>query len=477
MSMMKKSMRSLILLSCSSALLFSLGGCTAGKDYEAPAINAPQQFVSQDVIAALNIGKSEAAAETLWWEGFDDTLLNSLIESGLERNFSIAAATARIREAEARVTLAGASFKPSVSAGGSSNLQERRALSQNRESTTTTSAGADLNIAIPLDISGRNRREIEAAMAGLEAARADLNGAILGISADIAAEYLTLRGNQRQLELLRESVALQEQTLSIVRSRYEAGLSPELDFRRAETSVENLRADIPALEQALQNSRNRIATLSGDFPGAREEELRSASAIPSYQLEIPDILPMDVLRARPDIQRAEAQFKQAIANIGVAEAAYYPDFRLSGTLGLSATGVSSLPVAHTLIASLAALITQVIADGGARDANLEIAEARAQEALANYEQTLREASEDVERSLAALNASQERQAALERSLNASRRSFSQAETLYQQGLISFLDVVDAQRSLANTEQQLARERTNTLVQIARLFESLGTQIR
>jgi len=459
-----------------SALLMA-ASCTIGPDYTAPDINPPPAFVSQDVLDTLNESKNgQTDIATLWWEGFNDPLLNEIVLDALENNRQIAAATARLKEAQAQIALSGAEARPTLDAGIDGGVSQQRTLSPTRADSTGTDYGASLGLGIPLDIFGRTRRDVEAARANLEAAKAELNGEVLRVSADVTAQYLGLRGNQRQLELLRESVALQEQTYDIVNSRYEAGLSPELDLRRAETSVENLRADIPPLEETLLNARNNIATLSGQFPGAYEQDLTQNQPIPEYLRRIPQVVPLDVLRARPDVNQAEARLKEAIANIGVAEADYYPSFNLAGSIGISASGVSSLPVSEVLIASLSTLIQQVILDGGARDANLGAAKARAEEALALYEQSLLEASEDVEITLAALESSQKRQVSLERAVSSSQRSFSQAETLYQQGLISFLDVVDAQRSLASAEQALARERTNFATSIAELFQVLGSPI-
>lgn len=458
----------------SVTLMFS--ACTVGPDYEAPDINAPLQFVSQDVLEFLNEGREDQNVATDWWTGFNDDVLNRLVETGLENNFEIAAATARVKEAQARVRLAGAGDNLSADINIDSDIQERRELNQGEEVTTTRSSGAGLGVVLPLDIFGRTRRDVESARAGLEGARAELHSIVLRISSNIASEYLRLRGNQRQVELLRESVELQEKTLSIVKSRFESGLSPELDLRRAETSVENLRADIPPLEEELLNSRNRLASLSGQYPGAYEEFLKEQKEIPVYSSSIPTLIPLEVLSTRPDVRQAEAGLKQAIANIGVAEADYYPAFELSGSISISGTGVSSMPVANVLIASLGALIEQELTDGGARSASLEVAQAQAEEALASYEQALREASEEVEISLAAIQSSQRRQLSLEKAVASSQRSFSQAETLYQQGLISFLDVVDAQRVLASAEQTLARESTNYATQIAILFRVLGANV-
>ena len=453
-----------------------LSACTVGPDYEAPDINAPPQFVSQDILKSLNKGKNEKPLATDWWMGFNDDVLNTLVEAGLENNFEIAAAAARVEAAQARVKLAGVGDNLTADMDIDSEIQERRELTQDKEATTTRSSAAGLGLALPLDVFGRSRREVEAARAVLEAAQAELRSIVLLVSSDITSEYLRLRGNQRQLELLRESIELQEKTLSIVKSRFESGLSPELDLRRAETSVENLRAEIPPLEEELLNSRNRLASLSGQYPGAYDETLKEKKETPAYDSSVPEWVPLDVLSTRPDVRQAEANLKQTIANIGAAEADYYPAFELSGSISIGSTGVSSLPVTNVLIASLGAIIEQVLIDGGARDANFEIAQAQAEEALAYYEQALREASEEVEVSLAAIQSSQRRQVSLEKAVFSSQRSFSQAETLYQQGLISFLDVVDAQRVLASAEQALARERTNYATQIAVLFRVLGVNV-
>lgn len=455
----------------------SLSSCTVGPDYERPAMSPPQDFVAGEVLEALNAGKDQALpVGANWWEGFNDPILNDLIETGLEENFEIAAAMARVKAARARIGLTGSADNLFIGTDAGGDIEERRELNPDSSSETTTSFSAGLGIGLPLDIFGRTRRDVERARAALQSALAELRGIVLFVSSDIADEYLSLRGNQRQLELLRESVDLQEQTLSIVRTRYESGLSPELDVQRATSSVESLRAQIPPLEENLQNSRNELATLSGEFPGAFEELLTPAQDIPLYSARIPDALPLEVLNARPDVAQSEADLKAAIAAIGVAEAEFYPSFDLAANLTFGRTGVSSMNPTEVLIGSLSAIIQQVITDGGARSANREIAEAQAEEALAAYEFTLRNAVQEIEASLNAIRASAARQDSLTKAVQASQRSFSQAETLYRQGLISFLDVVDAQQDLASDEQSLASERTDYAREIATLFNVLGAEI-
>ncbi|QPJ62784.1 MAG: efflux transporter outer membrane subunit [Candidatus Nitronauta litoralis] len=457
-------------------LILSCSACVVGPDYQKPEMEAPELFVSQKVLAQLNEGKNDTAIAADWWNGFADNTLNELVRKGLENNYSVAAAQARVKEAHARIVLADAGDNLKVNAGLDNVIDEELSL-DNGTNTPTGSVLSTLALSLPLDVAGRFERSVQAARAGFHAAQADLRASVLGISSEITREYLRLRGNQRQLDLLKESVDLQAKTLSIVRSRYEAGLSPELDMRRAQTSVENLRAGVPSLEQSLLNSRNRLASLTGQYPGAYEDLLEKHQDIPVYQGKIPEFVPVEVLSMRPDIRGSEEKLKAAVARIGVAEADYYPTFELIGGIGIGAAGVVGAPTMDILIASLGTLINQIITGGGTRQANLDIAKAQAEEALANYKQLLRGASEEVENSLAAIQASLSRQSSLRKAVDASGISFYQAETLYKQGLISFIDVVDAQRVLANGEQQLAAERTNYATQIATLFRVLGTHIK
>lgn len=451
-------------------------GCTVGPEYERPEIKAPAAFVSQDVLDALQKEKTDAPLATDWWKGFHDPMLNALIADGLTHNYAIAAAHARLREAEANIQLADSGDNLSITADASGDAENRHRLNGGNHTNASELLGT-VGAVIPVDLSGGTRRRIEAARANLESTQEALKSVVLGVSADIATEYLRLRGNQRQLELLRASVALQEKTHSIVRTRYEAGLSPELDLQRAITTVENLRARIPQLEESLQNARNRLAVLTGDFPGSLETTLQEPGEIPTYHAAMPNLLPLDVLNSRPDVQQAEAELKQAIANIGVAEAQFYPAFEVAGDISIGRVATTGMATTNLLISAISGVIDQIILDDGSRDANLAIAKAQAEEALAHYEAILRSATEEVEASLTAIRASQNRQSSLQKAVDASNRSFAQAETLYQQGLISFLDVVDAQRVLADAQQTLAAEKTNYAVQIARLFQKLGAEIR
>lgn len=447
----------------------------------APESRMPAAFASPPIIQQLQAeGLEQGVATVRWWEGFSDPILNQLVQKSLENNFEIAAAAARVNEARALLALDRAGNSPLLELQG-----ELRSQHSNRNNLTGNSTGSansqrmekqvlsGFGASLPLDIAGRNEQRVRAAEAGLLIQQAQLRAQIMATSSAVAQEYLSLRGNQKQLLLLQESVGLQEKTLALVKARFESGLSPELDVRRAETSVETLRANIAPLQQALQNSRNRLAVLSGAFPGAYESLLSTAGVLNIYTLRIPAMLPVQVIQARPDVQLAQARFARAAADVGLAEANFYPNLELMASLQIGRGMVNSNPASSILVNALSAVLEQTIFDGGARSARLDAAHARARAELANYEQVLRQVVEEVEQALFAVNTSAQRQEALNKAVLSSRRSFQQADALYQLGLVSFLDVVDAQRVYANAEQSLAAEQTNHATRVAGLFRVLG----
>ncbi len=460
--------------------LFVLSSCVTGPKYIPPNVDAPEQFVSQNVfneIAKVPQEEINRALPKNWWHGFSDPILNELVDETLNNNYAIARSVARLKESIARLRLVDSRDAIRTSVDVDSSVQGRQEYREDDDSSAAADLFGTFNLVWPVDVSGRVNQQVTAARAAVEGASAELRGVILSVSADVASEYLRLRGNQRQLALLKESVKLQEQTLAIVQSRFKAGLAPELDLKRAEAAVANLRSDIPPLEESLINSRNRLAVLTGQFPGAHDILLKTEKDIPTYKGQIPEMVPLEVLSLRPDVRQAEADLKRTVAEIGVAEAEWYPAFQLTKRISFGATGVSGEPGIGLLVGTIGALIQQVISDGGARQSRLDIAKAQAEESLARYKETLLFAIEEVELSLSALASSLDRQASLAKAVEASDRSFFQAESLYRQGLTSFIDVVDAQRVLASAQQKLALAKTNYASQIANLFDVLGTDVR
>lgn len=465
-----------------ACLVVLFSSCVIGPNYVPPEIQTPERFVSNDVFQKIagrstldQISQQQTSAVN-WWKGFEDSILDQLVNEALYQNYIIAINDARLNDAEAQIRSVASRYKIHSTASIDAGADQRNQFGDQSNSSTSGGLSGAFSLNWPLDVFGKNKREVEAAVAELESASAALRGAILQVSADVATEYLRLRGNQRQLSLLKGSVELQEKTLSIVQSRFNAGIAPELDLRRAEAAVENLRADLPDLQESLINSRNRLAVLTGRFPGEYQYILEEEKNIPTYTNSIEGKLPIEVLSMRPDVKQAEADLKRAIARIGVEMTEWYPAFQIGKQLSLGGVSSSGDPLTGTFIAGLNALIQQVVTDGGARQANIDIVKARAEEALAVYHQTLLNAVEEVEASLAALESALDREVPLSKSVDASTRSAFQAEVLYRQGLASFLDVVDAQRVLASAQQRLASTRTAYAVEIANLFRVIGSSV-
>ncbi len=475
-------MRKCLLIAC-----WWMAGCTVLQTAETQGpralSEAPDQFVNQavlDSLQAVTDSENDHMSSVRWWEGFGDHTLNHLVEEGLNNNFAIAAAVANVRAAKANLDLTGtrddllAELNASVTSqdndrGSSGN----NAVAARNDESTTVLLG--LSLVLPVDLAGRNALAVQAAASNLVAVQSELRSRLIEVSTEIAQEYLRFRGNQKQMSMLDDSLALQQETLRIVQARFDSGLSPELDVRRAETAVENLRARKPTLAQSQQQSINRLATLTGQFPASLLHLLDSVQELPSYGSSIPNRLPLRVLQARPDVQLAQARLLQASAQLGVAQANFYPSMNLMANLQIGTVLSGANPAASVFLGSLSAMLNQVVYDGGAKDAEEKIALARMQARLAEYEQALRLAVQEVEDTLFRIRASMDRQVSLGNAVNSSRRSFQQADALYQLGLVSFLDVVDAQRVSAEAEQALAAEQTSHAILVAGLFRALGIE--
>lgn len=448
-----------------------LSGCLAsvGPDYRPPELPTPEAFSRP---AALPAGTEDTA---LWWRGYGDVQLAILVEDALAENLDIAAAEARLAEARALLGVARAEGGPSLDAGAEG--EGDAVLAGDRrggdESVTGAVEGSLLFSWTP-DLFGGQRRQVEAAEAEVrrrELLRDDLRRTT---AAEVVRRYLEVRRDATRLELIEASLELQRQTLGLVRQRFEAGLAAQLDVSRAEAQLAATQARRGPLQSDLTAARAALAVLTGQAAGRLE--LAAAEGIPRY-LGGPQVgLPRDLLRARPDVQAAEAELARATAAIGVAEAELYPQLTIPGTLSASAGGFGTGQVVETLIATLSATLDIPLFDSGGRRAEVEAAEARAQEALLVYRRILLDALAEVETALAALIAAQQRRADLQAAVDASQTAFAQAEQLYVQGLVGFLDVLDAERVLLDNRQDLAQASGDVGLAVADLYSAVGAPV-
>ena len=310
-------------------------GCAVGPDYRSPDVSMPESWNEQStdkaVIAPVSIAQ--------WWKAFNDPALDSLIAQAVESNHDLRIAEARIREARALHRVAAADLWPNVNTSGS--------YSRSRRSIGNTSipqaAPVERNLfqtgfdaSWEVDVFGGSRRAAEAAKADIDAAVENRRDAQITLLAEVARNYIEVRGLQRRREIFLSSVQMQEDAVAIIQAKYKAGLISELDAVQAESLLASTRAQVPALENSIKQTIHRIGVLVGKNPGDMTFSLLQKKPIPISTAEIPPGLPSDLLRRRPDVRYAERSLAAATARIGVAKADLFPRFSLTGNFGLQA---------------------------------------------------------------------------------------------------------------------------------------------
>jgi NodT family efflux transporter outer membrane factor (OMF) lipoprotein len=443
--------------------LLALGGCAAvGPDYRAPTLPTPASW------SGVAAQPAEDIAE--WWKRLDDPLLDQLVADAIVANPDLEVARARLREARARRGLADAGDAASVTASASA-AQSRHNANSGGTSGESFSAGFDASW--EPDVFGATRRGKEAAVADYEASAANLDAARVSLVAEVARNYIELRGYQARLEIARANLASQSETLQLVSWRAQAGLAGSLEVEQARGNWEQTRAQIPALETSLVQSEHQIALLLGLAPASLKARLAPVLAVPRIPDSLAVGIPADTLRRRPDVRAAERKLAAETARIGVAEAARYPNFTLSGLIGLDSPRLPDLLNASSLGHSLFAAVAGTLIDGGALRQRVEIQTAVQEQALATYQGTLLTALRDVEDALAALANSGQRREALASAAGAAREAARLARQRYEAGLIDFLNVLDSERNLRATEDNLAAADVARASALVQLYKALG----
>lgn len=432
------------LLASVSAL--AVTACAAGPDYTPPATPEPDAFSRSPDEA------SGAVSASTWWSGFEDPALARVVETALESNLDIAQSAQRLAAAEALLGAARSDFLPTIDGGASYALR----------STGADSAGASLSLSQVIDTNGRLRRAQERAAAERLAAQYSLEDIRRLTAASAATLYVDLRRARTRLALLDTSLELQQRTLDIVVQRAQAGLSADLDVRRATADLARTRAQRGALELQEVRARNGLAVLIAEVPGqpldvlAGEGDASTEALDLGYTAGLPVGTPTELLRRRPDLRVAEARLVAATADIGIQAADLYPSLRLPGSINADFDdGLST-----DLTASLSAVLDIPLFDFGRRQAELTAAEARAAEAALGYQQAVLSALEDVETGLVAIESVQARLADLEIAVDEGERAYDQLNALYREGLASFIDVLDAQRTLIGSREALVDTQAN-----------------
>jgi NodT family efflux transporter outer membrane factor (OMF) lipoprotein len=431
-----------------------------------PGIAVPATWSASTATGgAVAVNDHRALAQ--WWQRFNDPLLDALITQALETNTSIQGAQAALQQARALRDVAAAGLLPSVNASASA----QRSKSGSASAGNVFNAGFDASW--EPDVFGGQRSALQAGEANAQASLASLADVQVSIAAEVAVSYMQYRGAQARLAIARDNLASQLETLQITDWRIQAGLLTSLEGEQARAASEQTRAQIPTLETSVAQLRHSLALLSGQTLDAWRVQLADIGPVPQAQDDLALDMPAETLRQRPDVRAAEQQVSAALARVGQADAARYPGFRLSGSLGLNALTVGALTGGGALARALLASVSGPLFDGGAGLAQVHAQQAALEQALASYRATVLTALKDVEDALVALGGDRERVLRLRNAAEAAGNAALIARQRYASGLIDFQTVLETQRTLFNTQDAVAATATDLSADHVRLYKALG----
>jgi NodT family efflux transporter outer membrane factor (OMF) lipoprotein len=456
-------------------LTLGFGGCTVGPNYHRATAPTAAHWDVQE--PWRESAPKDALGKGEWWTVFNDEDLNALVRESLQSNQSIKISVARLEQARALAAVQISTLFPQVGVAPGVSTQR---LSGNRPANgaiTTLTPFNQNNFNLPfsvsyeVDIFGRRRRSIEAAEANYQSSAADLENVRLLTTSELAADYFSLRQLDTQMKLLAATVESLSKGLDLVDSRYKGGVASGLDVAQEETLLHTARTQLTLQNQQRKNFEDAIAVLVGkaapDFHIAPHELLNTQP--PPLNAG----LPSDLLERRPDIAEAERSMAAANAQIGIAKAAYYPSLNLFGSAGWQAADIAKLANVQSIFWALGANVAESIFTGGARRAQVQFSQAGYDATVANYRGTVLQAFREVQDSLTGLSVLDQAYQSQQQAVDASRRSLDISTNRYKGGLVSYLDVVNAQQNVLSNEQELAILQGQKMVTSVLLVKALG----
>lgn len=399
-----------------------------------------------------------------WWQRFGDPALTGLIEQALAANTSIASAQAALRQSRALAQVQQARLGPDVGISGSAQRNRTAA------GGSSNSFRVGFDASWEPDVFGGQRAARDAAALDAEVSAASLGDVQVSVAAEVAQTYITLRSTGQRLAIARENLASQEETLRITQWRVQAGLATSLQSEQARAAVEQTRAQIPALQTSLALSRHQLALLTGRTVAAFA--LADGDALPQPAEDLALAFPADTLRQRPDVRAAEARVAAAAQRVLQADAARYPSFSLSGSLGLSALTLSGLG-SGAVVSSLLASVSMPLFDGGASRAQGDAQRAAFDQAREAHRSAVLTALKDVEDALVALQGDRERLARLREAADAASNAALLARQRYASGLVDFQTVLETQRTQLSAQDNVAASQADVASDHVRLYKALG----
>lgn len=467
-------------LAAMAAALIGLVGCTAGPNYVRPDLQTNAHYANQAQLASRDATRAAPALDS-WWEGFDDPELTRIIGRVMAQNLDLAAAMARVEQARAAAREAGARLAPQ----GSLDAQ----VAQEHQSTkgalgeiasqfpaytrTQTLETLGVGASWELDIAGGLHRGAEAATAEAQAAEANQDGVRISVAAEAADSYFQVRGAQERIRLAQQQVDTETQLLELVKVRLAGGLATSREVAQAQALVLQAKATLPPLRITLAQQLNRLDVLMGAAPGTYAAELKDSPRSFSVPRIGTDGGPAMLLRRRPDVIAAERTLAASNARIGVAVAEYYPKVSLGGLLGVESLQSGSLFSSQAFQPQAVLGLHWRLFDFGRVDAEVAQAKGAHAEALARYRQSMLRATEDVENAIVSLAELETQHRDLADEVQAHAQARDAAQDAYKGGAVSLLEVLDEDRQLLASRDQLARVHADDARAAVAAFRALG----
>ena len=507
-----------------------LSGCNLGPNFQSPQLFSPSSwFASRPAPAQTPSMVANQPADPTWWKLFHDPVLTALEQQVARANLDVRLATVRLQESRAQYGITAAQQYPDANANGSytrEKISDRGVIgliggggssggtsssggsgngstsstpgttanglsgTQGGIPTSLTSGSGGPKMHVPsfnlwqagfdssweIDFWGRVRRQVESANASVLASAESRRNSLITVLAELARDYLMLRGQQRDLQIAQDTLASEQDSVRITQERQRGGLTTGLDVANAAAQAATTAAQIPQLQQQIATSINAISLLLGEPPNALSAQLSPPKPVPPTPPVVPIGIPSELTQRRPDVRQAEAQLHAATATIGVAEADFFPRVTLSGSVGVQATqfkNLGNIGAFGALQYSGGPSITIPVFEGGQLKFTLELRKAQQQEAAVQYQQAVLQAFHDVDNALTAYAAEQKRREQLGRAVQQSRQALGLARQQYVMGLSTFLDVLTAQRTELESEQAFADSTTTISTNLVQLYKALG----
>jgi NodT family efflux transporter outer membrane factor (OMF) lipoprotein len=457
-----------------------LGGCAVGPDYHRPTIAAPAAFMGTAAVANRAAPSPPLVGDGAWWSGFGDPVLTGLVEKALAQNLDVAQAVARVTQARAGLHEANAALLPSGNVTASAAALRLSKDTLQGQQLTAFGVGrnqeayeGDVGASWEIDLFGGLRRDREAAFDEYQGSRAGVAAARLSVAAEVADTYIAIRGLQQRLTVANEQVSTQLRLVGTIGLQFRKGVAAELQLRQAEGVLAQVKGTVPVLQVALDGALNSLDVMMGEQPGTERALLATAAAIPIAPAITNFGSPADLLQRRPDLIVAERRLAASNARIGSAISEYFPKISLTGLIGTAATGPAGLFTGGAFQAQGVAGLRWRLFDFGRVDAEIKNAKGRNAEALATYRLSVLRASEDVENSFSALVNREQQQRTLVDGETSLARAQQSSMAAYNGGVVSLIEVLDADTRLLETRDALAQARTESARAAVASFRSLG----